>query len=121
MKKKESYSEEFEEKWLANKKRLLMEDEEYKKAIESYEMKSATDWLLFIIPIVSGIISMQYIPISHELLLWVASIGITIVVFAVCVMVKSMMNPHRAISDIEADVKRRYWEKVGKGNSAQKD
>ena len=106
---KKKYSEEFELKWLENKKRLLNEDPEYKKAVESYQMKSGADWLLFGIPVVAGIVSMQVIPIQHEILRWIVCIGITILVFVLCVMVKSMMNPHRAIEDIEADVKERYY------------
>ena len=106
---KKKYSEEFELKWLENKKRLLNEDPEYKNAVESYQMKSGADWLLFGIPVVAGIVSMQVIPIQHEILRWIVCIGITILVFVLCVMVKSMMNPHRAIEDIEADVKERYY------------
>ena len=77
-------------------------------------MKSGADWLLFGIPVVAGIVSMQYIPLQHELLRWVASILITIVVFALCVYVKSLTNPHRAIEDIENDVKRRAYEHFGR-------
>ena len=114
---KKNYSEEFELKWLENKKRLLNEDPEYKKAVEAYQMKSGADWLLFGIPVVVGIVCMQIIPIQHEILLWVVSIAITILAFVLCVMVKSMMNPHRAIEDIEADVKERYYQQLNQKGS----
>ncbi|MBO4606331.1 MAG: hypothetical protein J5682_00340 [Prevotella sp.] len=104
------YPKEFEEYWAANKRRLLQEDEEWRQATEAYQMKSGADWLLFGIPVVAGIVSMQYIPLQYELLRWVASISITIVVFALCVYVKSLTNPHRAIEDIESDVKLRAYE-----------
>lgn len=113
MNNKKKYSEEFELKWLENKKRLLNEDPEYKKAVKGYQMKSGADWLLFGIPVVAGIVSMQVIPIQSEILRWVVCIAITILAFVLCVMVKSISNPHRAIEDIEADVKERYYQSLG--------
>ena len=101
----------FENWWQANKQKVLDEDREYHEVVESYKMKSGADWLLFGIPVVTGIICVQNFPIQHEILRWVASIAITIVVFAICVFVKSLSHPHRPISDIEADVKKRCLEK----------
>lgn len=101
----------FENWWLSSKQRVLAEDREYREAVETYKMKSGADWLLFGIPVVTGILCVQHLPIQHEILRWVASIAITVVVFAICVFFKSLSHPHRPISDIEADVKKRYWEK----------
>jgi len=98
---------EFEELWQKNKSRLLMDDDEYREAIEAYSMKSGADWLLFGIPVVAGIVSVEYIPISHEILKWLASVLVIIIAFAICVWLKSLSNPHRSIGDIEADVKLR--------------
>ena len=100
----------FEQYWNGHKTSILMKDDEYRAAVETYRMRSGSDWLLFGIPVMAGIVSMQFIPIEHELLRWVASILITIVVFVICVYVKSLSNPHRAISDIEADVKKKAYE-----------
>lgn len=107
----------FENWWLANKQQVLDEDREYHEVVESYKMKSGADWLLFGIPVLTGMLCVQFLPIHHEILLWVASIAITVVVFAVCVIVKSLSHPHRPISDIEADVKKRCleeYERTGK-------
>ncbi len=113
----------FEKAWQMHKHRLLMEDKEYQDAVNTYQMKSGADWLLFGIPVVAGIVSVEYIPISHEILRWGASILITVAVFVACVYVKSLSNPHRAISDIEEDVKRRAYQsylETGKLPNAQK-
>ena len=101
---------EFEVLWQKQKGRLLMDDREYKEAIGAYNMTSGADWLRFGIPVVAGIVSVEYIPISHEILRWVASVVIIVVVFAICVWIKSLSHPHRAIEDIEADVKRRAYQ-----------
>lgn len=103
----EEKSKEFEQIWEENKSLILMEDEEYNKAVGSYKINSGADWLLWAIPAVAGIVSMQFIPISSELLKWTASIAITILVFALCVYVKSIGSPHRSLNDIESDVKER--------------
>ena len=102
--------EKFEDWWKSNKQWVLAEDREYRDAVDTYKMTSGADWLLFGIPVVSGILSVQCLSISHEILRWLVSIVITLVVFVICVYVKSLSNPHRAISDIEADVKRRCLE-----------
>ena len=113
----ENKEKEFERLWLENKKRLLNEDQEYKDATATYGMTSGADWLLFGIPVATGIICVDILPFQSEVLRWIVSIIVTILVFAVCVWVKSLSNPHRAIEDIEKDVKRRCYEnymKTGK-------
>lgn len=115
--KMENKEKEFERLWLENKKRLLNEDQEYKDATATYGMTSGADWLLFGIPVATGIICVDILPFQSEVLRWIVSIIVTILVFAVCVWVKSLSNPHRAIEDIEKDVKRRCYEnymKTGK-------
>ncbi len=101
----------FEEWWAANKLRMLNENQEYRDAVATYGMKSGADWLLFGIPVATGIVCIQGIPISNELLRWLVSFVITVVVFAICVYVKSLSNPHRPISEIEEDVKRDSYQR----------
>lgn len=108
---------EFDDWWIANKTWVLMEDREYREAVETYKMKSGADWLLFGIPLVAGIVSLNYLPIRHEVLKFLAAVAITIAVSVVCVYIKSLTNPHRAIADIEKDVRKRTleeYEKTGK-------
>jgi len=114
MKMKDNYGEEFEQRWLENKKRLLNEDAEYRDAIATYGMTSGADWLLFGIPVAVGIVCVETLPLMSELLKWVVSVVATVIVFAICVWVKSLSNPHRAIEDIEADVKRKAFEQFQK-------
>lgn len=100
----------FEEWWTANKSRILQEDREYREAVETYKMKSGSDWLLFGIPLVAGIVSFDYIPTSSELLKFGAAILIVVILSVVSVYIKSLTNPHRAIGDIEADIRQRKYE-----------
>jgi hypothetical protein len=58
----------FEEWWAANKLRMLNENQEYRDAVATYGMKSGSDWLLFGIPVATGIVCIQGIPIRNELL-----------------------------------------------------
>ena len=73
-------------------------------------MKSGADWLLFGIPVVAGIVAMQLLPFESELLRFGTSVLITIIAFVISVYIKSVISPHRALSDIEADVRRRAYE-----------
>ena len=110
----ENKEKEFEQLWLENKTRLLNEDKEYRDAIATYGMTSGADWLLFGIPVATGIVCVECLPFQSEILKWVVSVVITVVVFAICVWVKSLSNPHRAIEDIEKDVKQRCFENYQK-------
>ena len=97
----------FENWWMANKQRVLSEDREYSDAVGTYKMTSGADWLLFGIPVVTGILCIEYVPIESEVLRWVVSFLAAVLVSVACVYVKSLSNPHRPIGDIEADVKKR--------------
>lgn len=98
-----------EELWMRNRKQLLAESEEYKQTLDGYKMKTGADWILFAIPVVAGIVSFNYIPIANELLRWLASVGVTVMVFAVCVFIKSTTIPGRTLEEIEKDVKKHYF------------
>ena len=56
----------FTEYWTIHRDRLLREDSEYSAALESYAMKSGADWLLFGIPVATGIVCVEMLPISSE-------------------------------------------------------
>ncbi len=94
---------------MRNRKQLLAENEEYKQTLDGYKMKTGADWILFAIPVVAGIVSFNYIPIANELLRWLASVGVTVMVFAVCVFIKSTTIPGRTLEEIEKDVKKHYF------------
>ncbi len=98
-----------EELWMRNRKQLLAESEEYKQTLDGYKMKTGADWILFAIPVVAGIVSFNYIPIANELLRWLATVGVTVLVFAVCVFIKSTTIPGRTLEEIEKDVKKHYF------------
>ncbi len=102
--------ENFERWWKENKSDILNEDTEYQRVQNSYKIKSGSDLLLFGIPVVSGIVSMQYIPVESEILKWIISAVITIAVFLVCVWIKSTTIPGETLSDIEQRLKNKYFE-----------
>ena len=109
-----------EELWMRNRKRLLAENKEYQQTLEGYKMKSGADWILFAIPVVAGIVSFNYIPIANEILRWVATVGVTVLVFAVCVFIKSTTIPGRTLEEIERDLKERYFLQLDGPLSSQK-
>lgn len=99
--------EEFERYWKENRELILSKDDEYLQAKNSYKMTSGADWLLFAIPVVAGIIFMDYCPIQRELLKWLASAGITIITFIICVWIKSMMSGSTSPEEMEQRIKER--------------
>ena len=76
----------FEILWLQNRERLLAEDTEWQAMKESYKVHGVTDVLFYAIPIIVGIMCLDYLPIANELLRWVVCAGIIIVVMAICML-----------------------------------
>lgn len=105
---------EFEKYWHTNKQKLLNEHPAYRKAKDSYKMSSGADWLLYTIPVISGIMFMDYCTISHELLKWIASAAVTIICFVLCVWTKSLFSNNPSLSEIEKQVKKQLHDKLTK-------
>ena len=101
-----------EELWLKNKSRLLKESTEYQEALQQFKMKSGADWLLFAIPVVAGIVFMNSVPVKPEWLLWVCTVAVAVVIFAICVFVKSLSIAGRLPTEIERDIKQRYLDSL---------
>jgi|LAHS01.1.fsa_nt_gb Sec-independent protein secretion pathway component TatC len=103
----------FETYWLENRKQILESNPEYKRIINSYKMSSGADWLLFAIPVVGAIMVMNYRPFSKELLNYLLSAVVAIVLFGLSVWVKSLITNSRPLSEVEAEIKekcRRQYE-----------
>lgn len=101
-----------EELWLKNKTRLLKESTEYQEAIQQFKMKSGADWLLFAIPVVAGIVFMNTVGIKPEWLLWVCTMAVAVIIFAVCVFVKSLSITGKMPTEIEREIKKKYLESL---------
>lgn len=107
----------FETLWLEKRKQILMADDEYRKATESYKMVSGADWLLFGMPVVAAIIAIDQSFFKSEILNWLFSAAVAIMAFVIAVIVKTLTNGSRPISVIEAEIKercRKEYEITGK-------
>lgn len=103
---------EFEKKWRENRHNLLQNDAEWRQLQESYKMSSGADWLLFAIPVVAGIASFNYIPLTSEILKWLVSVAITIVCFALCVWIKALISGTKSADEIERRIKEEFKESM---------
>lgn len=109
---------EFEKQWQKHRQQLLQSDAEWQQLQESYKMNSGADWLLFALPVVAGISSFNYIPLTSEVLKWLVSVVITVVCFAVCVWIKAMISGTRSVEEIENRVREAYRKQCLKTPSA---
>lgn len=98
---------EFEEYWNKNRESILSKNEEYKHAKENFKMSNGSDWLLFGIPIVAGIVYINNVQLGNELLNWVASAAVTIICFVVCVWIKSLITGSKSPDETEKDIKQK--------------
>lgn len=106
----------FETLWQEQKKEILMANEEYQQIMNSYKLNSGADWLLFAFPIVVAIAILEWMPTSKELLNWLIAAIAAIIIFAICVWVKTLITGNRSLDEVEKEVKencRKNYEKTG--------
>ena len=59
---------EFETYWKENRMTILEKNDEYRHAKENFKIHSGADLILFGIPVVAGIVSINNVPLQNELL-----------------------------------------------------
>lgn len=96
---------EFETYWKENRMTILDKNDEYRHAKENFKIHSGADLILFGIPIVAGIVSINNVPLQNELLKWVVSAVITIICFALSVWVKSLITGTVSPDEVEQRLK----------------
>ena len=64
-----------------------------------------SDLILFGIPVVAGIVSINNVPLQNELLKWIVSAVITIVCFTLSVWVKSLITGTVSPDEVEQRLK----------------
>ncbi len=111
--------ERFEEYWRAEGYRLLREDDEYRRLVDSYKVKSGGDIMLFAIPVVVGVAFMELAPIERELLRWIACAAVVVVAFVLCVWAKSAFGGGGSADEVERRVKERCYAKFKEEAEAQ--
>lgn len=84
---------------------ILEKNDEYRHAKENFKIHSGADLILFGIPVVAGIVSINNVPLQNELLKWIVSAVITIVCFALSVWVKSLITGMVSPDEVEQRLK----------------
>ena len=96
---------EFETYCKENRMTILDKNDEYRHAKENFKIHSGADLILFGIPVVAGIVSINNVPLQNELLKWIVSAVITIVCFALSVWVKSLITGTVSPDEVEQRLK----------------
>ena len=96
---------EFDTYWKENRMTILDKNDEYRHAKENFKIHSGADLILFGIPVVAGIVSINNVPLQNELLKWIVSAVITIVCFALSVWVKSLITGTVSPDEVEQRLK----------------
>ena len=96
---------EFDTYWKENRMTILEKNDEYRHAKENFKIHSGADLILFGIPVVAGIVSINNVPLQNELLKWIVSAVITIACFALSVWVKSLITGTVSPDEVEQRLK----------------
>lgn len=108
---------EFEEYWQKHRKEILAKDSNYNHAKEEFKMHNGADFILFGLPVVAGIVFMNCVQFKSEILTWLSSAAVTIVVYVVCVLVKSMITGVGSPDEMEQHIKEQKKKEM-MGNNA---
>lgn len=96
---------EFEDYWRKNREKILGNNKHYQDAKTNFKMHSGADWILFGIPIVAGIVFLNNTPFHNELLSWAASAVVTVLCYALCVWLKSIITGSKSPDETEEEIK----------------
>lgn len=107
---------EFDTYWTSHKTQILNANADYQKAKSDYGTTGGADLLLYAVPVVTGILAMEYCPLERELLRWLLCAGVVIACFVVCVWVKSLVTDSQPPEAVENKIRQRlHDEMVGRG------
>ena len=96
---------EFDTYWKENRMTILEKNDEYRHAKENFKIHSGANLILFGIPVVAGIVSINNVPLQNELLKWIVSAVITIACFTLSVWVKSLITGTVSPDEVEQRLK----------------
>lgn len=110
----------FEKYWEENREKILNSNSEYIKARDSYKSMSGADYLLYAIPVVAGIVFMDYCKfIEQELLKWFAGAVVVIICFVLCVWIKVLSTGSNTPLEIEKKIKLQLRDKLLKERNSK--
>lgn len=103
---------EFETYWKEHRNEILNKNRDYMHAKENFGMHSGADFILFGLPIVVGIVFMNNIQFKTEILTWVASAAVTIIAYAICVWIKTLISGVGSPDEVEQRIKKSKKEEM---------
>lgn len=103
---------EFDSYWTAHKTQILNSDSTYQKAKANYKTTGGADLLLYAIPVITGILTMEYCTLHRELLRWLLCAVVVIVSFVVCVWVKSLITDSLPPEAVENKIRQRLHDEM---------
>lgn len=103
---------EFERYWKAHRKEILSKSQEYKDAQESFKLHNGFDWLMLGLPAIVGIVFVNNSPFHSELLSWLVSAILTILCYAICIWIKSLITGNVSPGETEERIKSDYRKRL---------
>lgn len=104
----------FERLWAENRQRLLNEDEEYQRILQSYRKHGFTDWLIFGFAVMCCVQLMEQIGIQSKLLSFVLGTILAVVFFIAYNYFKAIRVSRKTLEEVEEHIKKEYREQLGR-------
>ncbi len=107
---------EFEEYWNSHQKQLILNAPKkmQKDMLEATKLTTFVDWLFFVLPICVGVLVQPYFNMPSEIVSWVLSMLVVVVLFAVLQMVKPYISKKKTSIEALREIKRYYWHRYEK-------
>lgn len=101
--------ERFEQLWDEQKYVYLQADEGWQRVKESYKMRTWSDYVLFAVPLVVGVLALDFVNVEREFLRWALCAVAVLVAFVVCTWLKTAFGGAESAVDVERRVKERCF------------
>lgn len=107
---------EFEEYWLSHEKELILRAPKKLQddMLEATKLTTATDWVFFILPICAGVIIQPFIKLKSEILSWLISVVVIVVIFVALQILKPYVSKKKSSGEAMEAIKQFYWERYQK-------
>ena len=112
----------FENYWNTHQKRLILNAPEkmQKELLAAGRLDTPADWICFVIPIGVGILIQSFLKMKSEILSFLITIVIMILLFALMQMLKPYISKKKTEAQVLEEIKQYYYRRYKKVGDLEK-
>lgn len=111
----------FETFWKENQRLLVLNAPKQMRddMLRASRLDTPIDWICFAVPIVVGILLQPMLPIRSEILSWIATLSVVVVLFVLLQIVRPYFSKKKTETQALEAIKRYYYEQYKRTGSTE--